>query len=212
MRRDRVWAAVLLAAAALLVAPAPSSAQYVAMGVPYYGGAPSWYAGQPWGPPTSDALSWPGAYSYTQRYYWYGYNWPYRGYFVGKMYLPPPYESSAPASAPASGRRATSSSSQADQTDSYYSYGEAPRAAGTNTARVNVRVPDPGARVWIEGQLTQQRGERREFVSPALEPGSGYRYEVRARWTENGRDVEQTRSVAVRANGVANVDFSTAKP
>jgi uncharacterized protein (TIGR03000 family) len=204
MRRDRVGAAVLLGAAALLLAPAPAQAQ-VALGVPYYGGAPSWYAGQPWGPPTDAALSWPGAYSFTQRYYWYGYNYPYHGYFTGKYYLPPyypPRRSSAP----------TTGSSSSSQSDSYYSYGAAPAAEGANTARVNVRLPDPGARVWVEGQLTQQRGERRQFVSPPLDPDGNYRYEVRARWTENGRDVESTRTVAVRANGVATVDFTEPRP
>ncbi|HEX5271091.1 MAG TPA: hypothetical protein VFW33_11410, partial [Gemmataceae bacterium] len=38
----------------------------------------------------------------------------------------------------------------------------------------------------------------------------GYTYEVRARWTENGREVERTKTVPVKANGVATVDFAAA--
>src|SRR5690242_9983452 len=91
MWRHRAAAALLLAAAALLLAPAAGRAQ-TAGGTPY----PSWALGPPyygWTPSAPGALSWPGAYSYTERYAWYGYNWPYRGYYVHHYhdlpYFPP---------------------------------------------------------------------------------------------------------------------------
>jgi uncharacterized protein (TIGR03000 family) len=192
--------ALLLGATALLLAPATGSAQ-VSMGAPYYAGRPSYY-GSGYAPYSPGALSWPGAFSYTQRYYWYGYNWPYPGYYVGR-YNGPPYFP-AGAAAPAGG----SPSSSSDR-DSYYSYG-AQSGAEESPARVTVRLPDADAQVWVEGKPTRQRGSRREFVSPPLDPGQNYTYEVRAVWTESGREVERTRTVRVRAGGTTTVDFTAA--
>jgi uncharacterized protein (TIGR03000 family) len=92
----------------------------------------------------------------------------------------------------------------------YYSYGAPARADTRDSAQLNVRLPDPNAEVWVEGKRTQQRGTWREYQSPPLNPDKSYTYEVRARWTENGKDVERTKTVPVRANGVATVDFTSA--
>jgi uncharacterized protein (TIGR03000 family) len=80
---------------------------------------------------------------------------------------------------------------------------------GTNgtDAVVRVRVPDPNAQVWFEGTPTQQRGTDREFESPPLQPDRTYHYDVRARWTENGRTFDETRTVAVHAGDRVTVDF-----
>jgi uncharacterized protein (TIGR03000 family) len=200
MRRHRVGVTVLLGAAALLLAPATGSAQ-VGFGAPYHGG-PSYRFGYGYYPSGGGSLSWPSAYSYTQRYYWYGDNWPYPGYYVGTYHGAPYF----PGDKTSSSSRSSGSSSSSGG-DSYYSYGAAPRTGGANTAQVHVRLPDPNAEVWIEGKRTEQRGEQREFVSPALDPDTNYTYEVRARWTENGRAIDRTKTVPVRANGVATVDF-----
>jgi uncharacterized protein (TIGR03000 family) len=73
---------------------------------------------------------------------------------------------------------------------------------------VEVRVP-ANAELWFEGSKTAQRGASRVFTSPALEPGSSYLYEVRARWTDKGDLVERTRTVRVRAGERILVDFSS---
>jgi uncharacterized protein (TIGR03000 family) len=81
-----------------------------------------------------------------------------------------------------------------------------------NTAMVHVRVPS-NATVWFDGDRTQQSGTDRTFASPPLKPGNTYSYEVRARWMDNGKPVEETRTVKVRANETSNVDFmSEARP
>jgi uncharacterized protein (TIGR03000 family) len=85
-----------------------------------------------------------------------------------------------------------------------YSYG-AP--AQDNTARVRVVVP-PDARVWFGNAATQQSGSVRFFQSPELTPGKDYTYDVKATWTENGKDVTRTRHADVRANATATVDFT----
>ncbi len=74
------------------------------------------------------------------------------------------------------------------------------------TAEIDVHLP-PDATLWFDGKRTGQRGEYREFVSPPLKPGERYYYVVRARWTEDGRPVERTRKVHVRAGEQVWVDF-----
>jgi len=71
--------------------------------------------------------------------------------------------------------------------------------AEDNEAHITIVVP-PDATVWFDGDQTTQTGPAREFVSPPLAPGQTYTYHVRARWTENGRPVEQERDIHVRAN------------
>ena len=77
-----------------------------------------------------------------------------------------------------------------------------------DSAHVNVMVPSPDAQVLFNGSLTQQTGTDREFVSPSLTPGQTYHYTIEARWNENGRVVDQTRSVPVTAGQTATVDFT----
>jgi uncharacterized protein (TIGR03000 family) len=75
-----------------------------------------------------------------------------------------------------------------------------------NTAMLHVSVP-ADAQVWIEGEATRQRGPQREFVSPALQPGKEYEYTVKARWMQDGKPVERTKTVSVHANDTKNVNF-----
>jgi uncharacterized protein (TIGR03000 family) len=79
--------------------------------------------------------------------------------------------------------------------------------ADDNAAHVRVLAP-ADAQVWIGGVETSQTGTDRVFTSPALEPGKSYTYEVKARWMESGRPVEQTRRVKVQANQTTTVDFA----
>jgi uncharacterized protein (TIGR03000 family) len=91
---------------------------------------------------------------------------------------------------------------------SYSSYVVSDVAAPADAVVVDVHVPTPGARVWFDGAATRQTGTERLFASPPLKPGKDYHYTVRARWTANGRPVERTRVVAVRAGERVAVDFS----
>ena len=79
-----------------------------------------------------------------------------------------------------------------------------------NVATMNVRVP-AGADVWVEGSKTGQSGTNRTYISPHLEPGLGYNYEIRARWTEAGKPVEATRQIKVHAGDTVDVDISPKK-
>jgi uncharacterized protein (TIGR03000 family) len=79
-----------------------------------------------------------------------------------------------------------------------------------NIATMIVRVP-ANADIWFQGAKTGQRGAQRTFVSPPLEPGQGFTYEVKARWKEDGKDVEQTRQVHVKAGENVDVNFAAKK-
>jgi len=231
MRHHRVWAAALLGVAALLLAPATSSAQVsvgvgrfgVNVGTPYYGYYPSYYS--PGYYPYNSGYMAPNAYSYYPRNYWYGntwnnpgttggnYNtWNNPGYAWGN-YSNWNYPSYAPSSVYSSdyyfNPSSVGSTVNRSDTSGYYSYGSR-TPQDPNTTLVQVRLPDPNAEVWIEGAQTQQRGMWREFISPPLNPDTNYTYDVRARWTENGREVERTKTVPVRANNVVTVDFTAA--
>jgi uncharacterized protein (TIGR03000 family) len=218
--KQRLAGPALLGAAALLLLPATGSAQFfrgmgwvgprVGYG-PYFGAYNYGYSPYTWGT---------GMYSgYGYGYQPWGYNaysyYPGSGYDYGGTYNPgytwtnnPGYTGNYYTPGYYSGYTTPAYRG----TDSYggsYSYGTPSRPQARDTALVNVRVPTGEAEVWIEGKKTQQQGTWREFVSPPLDPSKNYTYDVRARWTEDGRNVERTRSVPVRANDVATVDFTS---
>jgi uncharacterized protein (TIGR03000 family) len=83
-----------------------------------------------------------------------------------------------------------------------------PIMQGGKVANILVEVP-ADAEVWIEDHKTQQAGASREFISPPLERNMVYEYRVRARWTEQGQQVEQTQRISVQAGERPTVSFPT---
>ena len=75
-----------------------------------------------------------------------------------------------------------------------------------NAALIDVRVPG-NAEVLIDGQKTNQAGTMREFVTPALDPGQEFSYDIRARWTENGQEVDRHRKVTFHAGDRLTVNL-----
>jgi uncharacterized protein (TIGR03000 family) len=63
---------------------------------------------------------------------------------------------------------------------------------GVNEAGIQIHCP-PDASVYFDGERTTQQGELRRFVTPPLEPGEDYHYEIRAVWDEDGRRVDRVR-------------------
>jgi uncharacterized protein (TIGR03000 family) len=216
MKRHRFVCAALLGAALLLLVPATSSAQIsfgrggygrggIAFSVgnaPYYRSyaGPGYYGFSPY----YGRAAYPGYYA--PRAY-FDYSYPgYSSYWRGpRNYYTPSYYDSSYSSNPVYGYGG-GTYTPGYRPDGDYAYGSTREA---NTATVSVRVPVADAEVWIEGRKTQQQGTTREFVSPPLDPGRSYTYTVRASWVENGKPVEQTRTVPVQANGTATADFTT---
>jgi uncharacterized protein (TIGR03000 family) len=108
--------------------------------------------------------------------------------------------------------------SSIDAPDTYGAYTEGPgffysgaiRPAGApeeQVAYIHVRVSPPHAEISIEGSKTAQIGSSRLYVSPPLNHGENYTYDIRVSWKENGREVTQTRKVPVRAGDRLSVVF-----
>lgn len=232
MRRNTFLAVALLAVTAVALLPGTSSAQFgfgiggrnwgVNVGnTPFYGGGfgygnPGYWGGYPggWGGgyPGRWGYNNPGFYGYNPGFY--GYNSGFYGYAPRNSFgitLTPGVRNygsyyTSPQTTYDYGSSGYSAGTVYGAGDTGYAYGA---MAPTNAARLNVRVPAADAEVWVAGQPTQQRGIQREFVSPPLNPEKSYTYEVKARWTENGRTVERAREVPVSANAVATVDFTS---
>ena len=102
-------------------------------------------------------------------------------------YYPPVFTDRAPVAAPATGI------TQAD-----------------DSATIEVTVP-AGAELWFDGQRTVQTGTQRSFLTPVLEKGNNYHYEVRASWIRDGQRVEETRSIPVTAGARVSVTFPAPK-
>jgi uncharacterized protein (TIGR03000 family) len=74
---------------------------------------------------------------------------------------------------------------------------------------LSVRVPS-SAEILVDGKRTTQTGADRTFESPPLEAGQNYRYTLTARWVEDGRTVEVSKTVTGAPGEVVTVDFGAA--
>jgi uncharacterized protein (TIGR03000 family) len=86
-------------------------------------------------------------------------------------------------------------------------YPPVPRVrAEANTATIVLRTPQD-AEVWFQGQKMPPGGGLRRFQSPPLARGKEYSYDIRARWTEDGRTKDETRRVPVHAGDQLRIDL-----
>ena len=184
--------AAVLSAAALLLPSGPAVAQGYRGGANqgylpgYFSGFPAGYTG---GYYNGRSYSNPGLY-------YPGYFSRSGGYYA-PSYSPPVYYTPPSAAYISGGYRGE--------------VGPADQAPGPpppdGTAAVGVHVP-ADAEVFFNDAQTKQSGEQREFVTPTLPVGRAYQYDVRARWKENGKEIDRTRTITVHANQRAEVDFT----
>ena len=73
-------------------------------------------------------------------------------------------------------------------------------------ATLNLTVPID-ARVWIEGSLTSLGGWQRKFVSPPLQRGQNYTYDLQVNWDLGGREITHKRRITVHAGDVVDLTF-----
>jgi uncharacterized protein (TIGR03000 family) len=92
--------------------------------------------------------------------------------------------------------------------DSQYADATQSGLTNANDAGFIVRVPDPNAEVFFQDYKTQQRGTIRHFESDSLDPNKTYTFQIRARWMQNGQQMDQTRQVQARAGQNVRVDFA----
>jgi uncharacterized protein (TIGR03000 family) len=80
--------------------------------------------------------------------------------------------------------------------------------ASTVCCRVDVRLPQPDAELWVNKSKTATTGTDRTFESPELADGKEFRYELVARWKRNGAEVSESREVVVTGGKSVLVDFT----
>jgi uncharacterized protein (TIGR03000 family) len=73
---------------------------------------------------------------------------------------------------------------------------------------VNLRVPND-AKIWFDGNPTNQTGTIRSFESPPLAAGPEYAYQVRIQWEQDGKDATETRQINVHAGDVINLTLGS---
>src|SRR3954452_7773851 len=81
-----------------------------------------------------------------------------------------------------------------------------------DVARLEIRLPDPQATIWVQGKEIPSSGAVRQFKSPPLDPSHQYTYSVRCEWNNNGKVVSEEREVNVEPNGRSVVDFTRPGP
>lgn len=74
-----------------------------------------------------------------------------------------------------------------------------------------VQLP-PNADLFIDNQRSQLKTETRTVVTPALDPGESYYYEIRVETVVDGKKVSDQKRVLLRAGGVSQVDFRNLDP
>ncbi|HJZ95891.1 MAG TPA: TIGR03000 domain-containing protein [Candidatus Solibacter sp.] len=183
--------ALALAAAVVLVWPTVSSAQL------FRGGG--WRGGGWWGGSRSGFYYNDGYYPYRDGYrplFYRGYRYSPSWYDYGYSYDTGPrnYTYGTPTYNYQSAYPSESTS------------GMTPAVQGTRVL-ATIRLPGADAQLWIEGKEMGAGGLARSFVSPPLEQGT-YTYTFRAKWTENGKQMDQTREVKVRPGDRIAVDFT----
>ena len=73
---------------------------------------------------------------------------------------------------------------------------------------ITVSVP-ANAKIWFDDAGTGQTGALRQFVSPPLTLGHEYFYEVKAKWTVDGKEVSRSRRLNVHAGDVTSISFDS---
>lgn len=80
-------------------------------------------------------------------------------------------------------------------------------ADGAACLRVQVALPDPAAKLYVDSAEMTQPGGERLFESPPLTGTEPVTYHLIARWTEAGKPVAESRTVTARPGQTVRVDF-----
>jgi uncharacterized protein (TIGR03000 family) len=88
------------------------------------------------------------------------------------------------------------------------SYYYAPAATSPLNDRVSLNLTVPAdAKIWVEGSMIVQMGTQRQMVSPPIQPGYDYSYDIQVSWIQDGREVTRKRHITVHAGDVINLTF-----
>jgi uncharacterized protein (TIGR03000 family) len=220
MKRSWLMGGGILAAAAalLLLVPEKSAAQFMRRGWGVNMGGVGSYSGNPYafgyGPAYGAGYSgwYPGtSYGWSPRTDYSSFSGAYPRTFYGGSYSPSSWGGYRGWSSPrySSYTMGTSGGgfyASEPGAPSYYSEGEGMPPVSERAVLINLQVP-PEAQVWFGDHKTEQGGMFRQFVSPPLEPGQPYTYDIRVQWNANGEPVTRERTLRVQAGDQMNLDF-----
>ena len=145
-----------------------------------------------------------GSGYYGSGYYGNRYGSPYYGSTYGNRYYSPGYSSGYYSPYYDDGYSYSYPSTTYVQPSQAYVQ---PAPVADGSAQIRVLVPDPNARVWFDGNPTQQTGTDRSFHTPPLNPNVSNSYRIRASWMQGGQEVTQERVVNVTPGATAVADF-----
>jgi uncharacterized protein (TIGR03000 family) len=86
--------------------------------------------------------------------------------------------------------------------------GWTPAQAVATAQPVSLEMNVPAdASVWIDGQATKQQGVDRHFVSPPLQVGLRYCYDIRVQWAVGSKTLERSRRVHFQAGDQVRINL-----
>ncbi|QJW94868.1 TIGR03000 domain-containing protein [Frigoriglobus tundricola] len=88
----------------------------------------------------------------------------------------------------------------------------APPATSGGCVILSLRLPQPAADVFVNGQPTRLLGTDRIYKTPPVEAGRNCTFTVTARWLEHGQEVEMTKTVSGAPGEVVRVIFDSPGP
>jgi uncharacterized protein (TIGR03000 family) len=74
------------------------------------------------------------------------------------------------------------------------------------TARLSLQVPS-GASVWIQGKKVEMPGPLRVYESPELKMGETFAFDVRVTWIENGKTIEEKRTLTMNPGDFQSLQY-----
>jgi uncharacterized protein (TIGR03000 family) len=80
--------------------------------------------------------------------------------------------------------------------------------AGVQQGWLDIRVPASAAQVLINDVPTNVQGLSRLFITPALDPQRENIYEIKAKWTQNGQQVEKSKEIKIQPGQRVVIDFN----
>ncbi len=83
-------------------------------------------------------------------------------------------------------------------------------AQQSNKAQLRIYLPSLDAQLEIQGipqKVLNPPKDVRLFISPELEPGKNYTYDVKVTWTKDGKQLTRERSVRVTAGQTSELDL-----
>jgi uncharacterized protein (TIGR03000 family) len=88
---------------------------------------------------------------------------------------------------------------------------QAQQQPAESPAFLKIIVPTADTKLEVDGLATKKTGLSRDFITPALVPGKRYGYNVKATFTQNGKEVVKEKEVVVEAGKEITVDFTEGK-